>query len=169
MGNYNVNLDDDLHEALRNLDEPIVDALNTAGRQYVDLASMDNETGLRRRLDDLDQRIEARNEQKLTIEEKIAELEAQRDVVAENLEKLKEESNSWEEDLNELLDDMQDGDMNVFSSHPLVDEIARSHDETPESVLDALQDRASERNLKMSESRFREVKAQSVVVEEGNI
>lgn len=169
MSNYNLNIDDDVHKALKERDETIVDALNEAARQYLDLASMDNEAGLRRRLDDLDQRIEDWHERQLTAEEKIAELEAQRDVVVEKLEALEEESNSWEEDLDELLEDMQDGDMNVFSSHPRVDEIARSHDETPDSVLDALQDRAGERDLEMSASRFREVKAQSVVAEGGDL
>jgi predicted nuclease with TOPRIM domain len=162
VSNYNLNLDEDVHEALRNRDESIVDALNEAARQYLDLASMDTEAGLRRRLDDIDQRLEEWQERRLVADEKIDELEAERDVIVEQLETLEEESNSWEEDLDAVLDEMQDGNKNMFAEHPRVDDVARAHDEQPESVLDALQERADERGLDMESSRFQQVKAQNV-------
>jgi len=168
MANYNLRLDDDVHEALRERDETMVDALNAAARQYLGLAEMDNKAALNRRIDDLEQRIAEWEAQEARAQENISRLKEMRAVLVEQREEIEAQENSWEEDLDALLDDMQTSGQNMFAEHADVEEIARTHDETPDGVLDALQQRAGERGLGMADDRFKQELAQQVVAQGGD-
>jgi len=107
---------------------------------------------------------QAKRERRNAIERKQeAEKEVQRqnqriESLQERLEELRDEEGTVEEALDEVLDDMSELDLRVWPDHGKVNRLAREHfnGATGHEVIEALKERADERDLELSDDQFEE-------------
>lgn len=76
-------------------------------------------------------------------EDMVSEAEDALEALQIRLEKLERQDETYEEALDEQIEDMQDdGSFSVWEDHPTVERISRDHGKTPSTVIDDLKDRS---------------------------
>ena len=88
---------------------------------------------------------------------KVASLNDEISALEDQLETIEDESDSYENALDDVLDEMVDEGTHVFDGHGSIRDIATDHNTDQPVVIDDLKDRADERNLDLSDFRFEQI------------
>lgn len=160
MTTTNIDIDDDLHAALKDKDRSMKDYVNATIREDLGLDDLSSEDAVQRR-------ISQKEDELRDVRKEREQLEAREDSLAEEIERLEEKievieanSQSITETIDGILDDMVDNPRkHVFVALPVVKRAASEHDVTAGDIMQALRDRADERELNIEEERFRKKSA----------
>lgn len=150
----------DVKQAAKAEDVPMWKVVDEAVREYLGLGDESVEAGYRRRIEELEEREER-------LESEIAEREQELETVREDLSRLREqmerhleERASYESRLDELLDKLLDNPQQTVAAHVNdLREITREYEgrdtrENREAVVSRLRERATERDVAISDDRL---------------
>jgi chromosome segregation ATPase len=149
-----IEFDEDLKQAIDEHDMTMRDIVHKGVRGLLGQADLEEEYLLKARIEELEQEISHwESKEQEAYEKKESKLQ-ELDILQMKLAETREEANTYEDDLDAILDDMVDNGMNVFEDHPAVKDIARSHNHDPEEVITDLRARADTRVLGLDKTRF---------------
>jgi chromosome segregation ATPase len=163
MGTTNVDLDDDVHAALRAKDDTMRDAINDAVRENLGIEDLSSADAVERRMAKRESELRDVREEREQLEVRETELESELERLEDQLETIEANAASLTEDLDEILDAMLDKpNMHKFAGLKSIKHTASDHEMVADDFVAKLQDRADERNLGIDDARFRSKAEESV-------
>jgi len=149
-----IEFDEDLKQAIDDHDMTMRDIVHKAVRGMLGQADLDTEYLLEARIEELEKEIAHWESKEQEAREKKQSKQQELEILQKKLEETREESNSYEDDLDTVLDEMVESGQNVFVEHPDVKELSRTHERDPEAVISDLKSRSDARELPLDETRF---------------
>lgn len=144
-GNYariNLNVPADLKERLKQGNDSQTEQIVEALEIYFGEEQSGNRAAIERQIQRYEEQKARGKQMKQDGEDMIKEAESGIRRLKARLDSLEQSEQSYEEDLGELLQEMEEQPMAVWADHPSATRIAREHDKSPSTVIDDLKERS---------------------------
>lgn len=142
-----------LKERFRQMDGSITENVVEAMEIYAGEGQSDSKAAIERQISRFREQKRKGERMKNDAEEMIEEAEDGIDRLQAKLERLEASSASYEDDLDDLIQDLRENQRAVFEDHPSIERIAGEHGKTQQQVLDDLEERSDLNETYFTEGR----------------